>query len=157
MVAHDPGLVVYRMHGGARSAYTIAGVLCCLLIIGIPFGVWLIVAASRGRIELRADSVVAVGLTTTVIRFADVHRLGFLNVPIVARGIGAVIARKKVGGDQAVNLCAMDARGKTRKFIASMYENYNDVFQRVSGATHRPVEQLAVGLMSPKWPEAPAA
>src|SRR6185436_1557557 len=50
-------------------------------------------------------------------------RVGVLSVPIHARGLGGVLARKKCGGDNGVNLCVMDERGKTRKFLVSMFEN----------------------------------
>jgi hypothetical protein len=157
MVGQDSGVIVYPFHSGARSAHYVVGVLLCLLIITIPIGIWIMIAASRARVEVRQDAVVARFLTTVRIPFAEVSRLGYLNVQIIARGIGGVLARKKVGGDVAVNLCVIDTRGKQRKFMVSMYENYQDVLQRVSWATQKPLEPLTVGLLAPKWPEAPAA
>ncbi len=149
---HDPHFAVYKMHSGAKTALNVVGVLCCLLIVAIPFGIWAFIAASRGRVEVRADGLVAYSLTTVAIKFAEVQRLGYLNRPVIARGIGGALARKKVGGDQAVLLGVQDSRGKTRHFCASMYENHGDLFQRVSYYTHRPVETLEQGAFGLKWP-----
>lgn len=148
---------VYPMHGGAKGAFYTAGGLCCLLIITIPVGIWFIIKAAGARVELSDTHVVQRGLTTVKIAFADVTRLGILEVAVVGGGIGGAIARKKCGGRTAIHLCTVDARGKNRRFMASMYGNYQEIIDRVAAATGKPVERLSMGVMGPKWPEAAAA
>jgi hypothetical protein len=150
-------IAVYPMHRGAKTALYIAGGLTCLLIVTIPLGLFIIWRASRGRVELSAEGVTQYGLGSTRIRFSEVQRLGVLSIPIHARGLGGALARKKCGGPNGVNFCAMDRRGKTHKFVASMYENYGEIFERSSQATQRPVETLSMGALKLRWPDAAAA
>lgn len=148
------------MHGGAKTAYYVAGGLLCLLIITLPVGLWIIIRAAKARVELRQDGLVQYGLTTVRMPFAEMARIGVLEIPIVARGIGGALARKKCGGDRGINFCMMNARGKTKKFVASMYENYGDFMNRTSQARQLPLEKMTMGTFKLEWPDnqqAPAA
>lgn len=157
MTTADPNQAAYPFHSGARTAYIITAVLCLFLFVTIPLSIWIFIRLGACKVTVTSTGVNAKGIFSNIdIPFAEVQRLGYLQVPVIARGIGGVIARKKVGGDNATHLCVMDSKGKTRKFMASMYENHHDMFNRVSWATQRPVEQLEVGLVSPKWPPAQA-
>ena len=84
-------------------------------------------------------------------------RLGVVRVPIIARGIGGMLARKKVGGDEGVNLCFQTRAGKTRKFIASQYDRWEELINDVARRTGKQPETLKMGLWGPKWDEAKAA
>ena len=128
-----------------------------MLIVTIPIAIGIFISAARGRIELMHDAIVVRGLWATRIPLTDVQRLGVLHVPVVGRGIGRALARKKVGGSVGVNLCVMNSQGKTRKVLASMYENYQDLISRTQHIVHRPIETVQVGLIGPKWGEPPRA
>lgn len=147
----------FRMHSGARTALYVAGGLTCLLIIGIPIGIWIILRASRAKVTIDQNGLVQHGLTTVRMPYAEVQRIGVLEMPIVARGIGGSLARKKCGGDVGVNLCIIDSRGKTRKFVASMYEDYASFMDEFSRTRGLPVETVAVGVFGFKWPPANTA
>src|SRR5204862_391414 len=86
-----------------------------------------------------------------------IRRLGVMAMPIYARGIGGMLARKKVGGPEAIHLFAIDDRGKKSGFIVSMYDRSPEIIQRVSAITGRPVETLKVGAFGPKWPDTTSA
>lgn len=139
---------------GARSSLAIVAVLCFLLVVAAPIGAWLLVRIVRGRVQLSRSGLVARGLAgTTSFQFNDVARLGFLEVPIVARGIGGALVKRRVGGDKAVYLVALTHSGKTRKFIVSSYENYQEIMGEVSARAQKPYEALKTGLFDLKWPE----
>ena len=146
----------YRFHKGARTALIVAGVLCILLVIAAPIGIWIIVRATGGKVVFTRGGLVAKALFSVNIDFADVTRLGVCRFPIVARGIGGALARYKVGGDHAINVCVMTRAGKTRKFIASMYEDHEAMIEQISRAVGRPYEELTVGAFGVKWPQAAA-
>jgi hypothetical protein len=139
------------MHGGAKLAFYVTGALWCLLIVTLPIGVWMIMAASRARVEMTDDTLVVRNFWTIRIPYAEMHRLGTLRVRVVGHGILAYLVRKKVGGPIAVNFCAMNLQGRTRKFLASMFENHEDFIARASQIAHRPVENVSFGLVGVKW------
>ncbi len=147
---------VYRLHDGARTALLALGVLLCLLVVSAPYGLWVLSRLRRGRVEITEDEVVAnqVMHLEMRVRLSDIRRVGVMIVPVVARGIGGYLARKKCGGRASVNLCLQDASGKTRIFMASMYEHHEEIIQRVAIETGRPLETLTMGFVKPKWPDA---
>jgi len=142
----------YNLHKGAKSALTVVGILLCILIITIPVGIYIIVRISGGRVEVTQEGLTAKAIGTKKFRFSEVNRLGVCNVPIIARGIGGALARKKVGGDVGINMCFMIGK-KTKVFIASMYENHQEMFDQVSKILGKPVEEVTVGALRFKWPE----
>jgi hypothetical protein len=142
----------FPLHGGARGAYMVLGVLLCLLIVGIPFAIWAFIARSRGRVDLRGMEVVSVGFFTRRLDLSRARRLGVLHVPVYARGIGGAIARRKVGGDQAVHLCTMDEQGRKANMLVSMYERFPEIIQYGQRVTGLPLEDVQVGALGPKWP-----
>src|SRR3954449_9549146 len=106
----------YPFHAGARMALNVAAVLCMILVVGIPIGIWIMVRVSGAKVILDDKGLTAKGLGSLRVELADVARFGVLRVPIIARGIGGALARKKVGGDEGVNLCLQTKAGKTKKF-----------------------------------------
>ncbi len=144
--------MTFPLHGGARGAYMVLGVLLCLLIVGIPFAIWAFIARSRGRVDVRGMEVVSVGFFTRRLDLSRARRLGVLHVPVYARGIGGAIARRKVGGDQAVHLCTMDEQGRKANMLVSMYERFPEIIQYGQRVTGLPLEDVQVGALGPKWP-----
>ena len=144
--------MTFPLHGGARGAYMVLGVLLCILIVGIPFAIWAFIARSRGRVDVRGMEIVSVGFFTRRLDLSRARRLGVLHVPVYARGIGGAIARRKVGGDQAVHLCTMDEQGRKANMLVSMYERFPEIIQYGQRATGLPLEEVQVGALGPKWP-----
>lgn len=143
---------IYNFHSGAKSSLTLVGVLLCVLIITIPLGIYILIRASGGRVEVTQEGLTAKAVGTKKFRFSDVNRLGICHAPIHAGGIGGAMARKKVGGDVGVNMCFMIGK-KTKVFIASMYENHEQMFDQVSKILGKPVEEVKIGALRLKWPE----
>jgi hypothetical protein len=150
--AQAAGAMTFPLHAGARGAYMVLGVLLCLLIVGIPFAVWAFIARSRGRIDVRGMEIVSIGFFTRRLDLSRARRLGVLHVPVYARGIGGAIARRKVGGDQAVHLCTMDEQGRKANMLVSMYERFPEIIQYGQRVTGLRLEDVQVGALGPKWP-----
>jgi len=143
----------YRFHDGARSSLAVVAVLCFVLIVAAPVAVWVLVRRSLGKVRITPLGVVATGLGGTVtFRFDEIARLGLVEVPIVARGIGGALVRRRVGGDKAVHLVVKTRTGETVKFIVSSYENYQDIIAQVGARAEKPYEPVAVGLFGIKGP-----
>jgi hypothetical protein len=143
-------------HAGARSAYRFTGVLLCITILCLPFGLYILSRAKRCKVVVGPDGVTCKSVFSSCsFAFAEVRRLGVLTVPIHAVGLAGHFARKKVGGGDALHLCAQTADGKTRRFLVSMYENHQQIVDAVSQRCNLPVETLKMGAFGPKW--APAA
>ena len=145
-------VMTYPLHAGARGAYMVVGVLLFILIIGIPFAIWAFIARSRGRMEVRGLDIRSFGFFTRQLDLSRARRLGVLEVPIYARGIGGAIARRKVGGNKAVHLCTMDEQGRKANILVSMYERFPDIIQHAQRMTGLPLEEVKVGALGPKWP-----
>ncbi|MBT8493387.1 MAG: PH domain-containing protein [Deltaproteobacteria bacterium] len=148
---------VYPMSSGAKMAYTVVGVLLCILILTIPVGIYFIIRARGGRVEVTGEGITARGIGTTTIGWADTTRLGVLEVRVVARGIGGWLARKKTGGPTAYHLCACDRSGKTRYFMASSYDGWQNLIQQAAATRQLPLETMSMGWKGPKWPDTAAA
>jgi hypothetical protein len=146
------GAIIYNFHSGAKTAVTVVGVLLCVLIITIPIGIYIIIRASGGRVEVTQEGLTAKAIGTKKFRFSEVSRLGVCHAPVQAGGIGGALARKKVGGDVGVNMCFMVGK-KTKVFIASMYENHQQMFDQVSQILGKPVEEVTIGALKLRWPE----
>ena len=144
--------IVFPFHKGAKGALNVVGGLLILLVVTIPMSIWIFVRTAAGRIEIAGSQLIARGLFTKRWDLTRIRRLGVLSVPVYARGIGGVLARRKVGGDRAIHLCAIDDRKKKSTILVSMYERYPDLINQVSMMTRLPVEELKVGAFGPKWP-----
>jgi len=142
----------YRLHGGARVALYIVAALCVLLVVAVPIAIWVAIRTAGGKVVLSANGVVAKGLLTTEFDYADVARLGTCKVPIQAKGLGGALAKQRVGGDNAINVVVKLKNDKTRKFIASSYEKYEEIMATISQRIGKPYEELTVGVFGMKWP-----
>jgi hypothetical protein len=127
-------------------------VLCFVLVFAAPLGVWLLLRAARGRVRISSTGVEVKGLGGTSFLFADVARLGLLEVPIVARGLGGALVRRRVGGDKAIHVVVRTRSGKTHKFIASQYESFPQIVEAISQRSGRRCEWLETGLIGVRWP-----
>ncbi|MFN0060300.1 MAG: hypothetical protein ACKVX7_17720 [Planctomycetota bacterium] len=148
----------FRCHAGARGANIAIGVLLCLTIIGIPFGVYVLWRAGGSKLLLSPTDVVARGLTTTKVSFADVARFGLLRVPLrTGGGLGGAMGRARVGGGtHAIHLCFQNSAGKTTRFLVSMFEKHEEIAQTISQIVHRQPEDMITSGFGPRWPAAAA-
>jgi len=151
-MAEAPGVIEFRMHSGARWAYYIGGGLLLVAVLTAPVGLWFFWGARRVRVVIDDSEIRVYALTTTVIRFAEVKRLGICRVPIYASGLGGTLARQKVGGNTSVNLCVFTERGKTRQFVASMFERYEVLLAQVKRIVGLPYEEVTMGTLALQWP-----
>jgi len=139
------------MHGGARGAYITVAVLLILLVITIPVSIWMFIRVSGASITIGPDRLVVRGFLTKTWMFADIRRLGVLQVPVAGGGIGGVIARKKCGGPTAYHLCRINAAGKKSHFMVSQYTRHNEIISRVAASVGLRIEDVKMGALGPKW------
>jgi len=143
----------YRFHSGARSALTITAVLCFVLIVAAPIGLFVLLRSRGAIVRISPTDVLAKGLySSTSFRFDEIARLGLLEVPVVARGIGGALVRRRFGGNKATQIVVKSLDGRTRKFNVSEYENSQEIIAKVSELARRPYETLKTGLLGMKWP-----
>src|SRR5262249_48273292 len=126
-----PTPLVFRLHPGARGALNVVGGLLILLVVTIPFAIWIFIRTAGAKIEITADELLFKNLVSKRWRLASLRRIGVLSVPVIARGIGGALARRKVGGNQAIHLCAIDDRGKKLNVLVSMFERFPDIINHV--------------------------
>lgn len=147
----------YRFQKGARLALNITGILCILLIIGIPIAIWIFVRVAGAKVILSAQGVTAKGLGTTQYAYGEVARLGVCRIPVPAKGIAGMLARQRVGGSEAIRVQIIDTKGKKKGFIVSSYERADEIMAKISERTGKSYEIVTVGAFGMKWPETPAA
>ena len=147
--------VEYPFHKGARTSLYIAAALCIILVCAAPIGLYFIYRVSKGKVTIDAQKLRAEGLMTDEIVFAEVDRLGVVNIPNVARGIGGMLARMKLDNmDYGVNLVAKLKSGKDVKFLVNQYENHQAIVEKVKQALPNvPMETIPMGIFTWKWPE----
>jgi hypothetical protein len=85
---------VYRLKSGWRKMQIFAGILCCLLILGIPLGIWIIVAAKKARVALGKDGVVFKALGTASWAWNDIESFSLGNMHM---NVGGGLAGALVG------------------------------------------------------------
>jgi len=146
----------FPAHSGARTALNIAAVLMILLVITAPLGVYIMIRVSRGQLQITDKGVSALspaGISSVSFDFAEIERIGTCRIRIAAAGLGGYLARRKVGGDEAVNLCVVLRGGRRRLFTASMFQGYERAIQTIVERSGRPLEQFEAGAFGVKWPK----
>src|ERR671920_808053 len=123
-------------------------------IVGLPFGVWLLFRIASAKLTIDATGITArTEFRTVRVDFADVVRFGTLRVAIIAGGIGGVLARRKVGGNEAVHVAFKLRSGATKMFMVSMFEGHQQVTNELARILNKTPEPLKMGLwVAPKWP-----
>ncbi len=81
---------IYPMKSKWRGMNIFAGVLCCLLIIGIPLGIWFIVAARRAKVGISDEGFAWTFLGTTAHRWEELETLSVGNLHINVSGGGLI-------------------------------------------------------------------
>ncbi len=87
--AEGKGLV-FKMRSGWRKAMYFAGVLSCLPIVTIPFGIWIFVMARRACIAIADRGFVVRSFTTRAYAYEDIERFTPLGLQMHVHGAGLV-------------------------------------------------------------------
>ncbi|MBN1772072.1 MAG: hypothetical protein JXB32_12460 [Deltaproteobacteria bacterium] len=87
--AESKGLV-FKMKSGWRKAMYFAGVLSCLPIITIPFGIWIFVMARRACVAVADRGFVVRSFTTRAYAYEDVERFTPIGMQMHVHGGGLV-------------------------------------------------------------------
>ncbi|HEY1815677.1 MAG TPA: hypothetical protein VGG74_25185 [Kofleriaceae bacterium] len=141
-----------RLHAGAKNAFRFTAILCYCTILGAPFAAWLQYRVSRARVTVDGNALdVRCVFKSIRLRFDEIERVGTLGVRLTAGGIAGVYARRKVGGPIATQLWIRTRAGKTRRFVVSMYEDFEAIAAEISSKVGKPLEPVAVGTFGPKW------
>lgn len=131
------------------------GIALCLVVIGLPFGIWVLYRVSTAKLVLTPTRVSARGVGGTVqVTFAEVTRLGILRVAVPGASVAGSIGQKKVGGTHAIHLCFQNQAGKTKRFMVSMYEQHEQITQEVCRILNMQPAVMEMGGLGPSWPKA---
>ncbi len=64
---------IFYVKSGWRNMQIFAGVLCCILVLTIPLGIWIIVRARKARMGLTEEGFAFTYLTTIAYRWSDIE------------------------------------------------------------------------------------
>ena len=146
--------LVYRFHSQGRLALMIVAVLLFCLVMPAPLALWVLWRRATGRVRLSDAELEAVELgSSTRIPWSDVARLGVLKAPVMARGVGGMLARWRMGGPVATHLFFQTVKGKDRSVVVSSFERYEEIVAEAQKRAGKPLETMKQGLLSAKWPE----
>jgi hypothetical protein len=145
---------VHPMHRGARRALAATGILMCVLVFMLPFGVWILLSLRRARVEVSDGLIEEKNALRCKRRLVaeEVKRLGVYHAEAAHGGVTGAVVRAKLGGDVGVNLCWQDRRGKTRWICLSLYERPEDVLDAAQDMTGVELEELSMGFFGVRWP-----
>jgi hypothetical protein len=82
--------LVFKMKSGWRKAMYFAGVLSCLPIITIPFGIWIILMARRACVAVADRGFVVRSFTTNAYAYEDIERFTPMGLHMHVSGGGLV-------------------------------------------------------------------
>lgn len=146
----------YPFSKGVKSGCKIMAILLAVLVITIPVSIWFWIKAKNGKLVFDDGGITVhgLGLSTSRWQWTDIERIGTLERRLPSAGIGGAIAAKMSGGKVALNLCAIDVKGKTRFFMVSRFEDYQEIVERITKESGKSLETVTQGLGGPKFPKA---
>jgi hypothetical protein len=137
--------------------FLVVAIICVVLVVWAPLAVLILWRRAVAIVRVSDKKIVARGLVKSVnIPWADVERIGTLKAPIMVRGLAGALARQ-IGGREPTQLYFKLANGKSKSFMVSSYENWQQIVQDVQEHVNRPLETMRTGIMSIKWPDVPRA
>jgi len=91
--------LVFKMKPGWKKAQYFAAALCFITIIGIPFGIWIIMMARRACVAVADRGFVVRSFTTRAYAYEDVESFTpqGLNIHVQGGGLVGAIAGAAVG------------------------------------------------------------
>ena len=142
----------YSFAPQVKSAIVIFAVILCVLVVTIPGAIYLLIKRGSARLELSDDGFEVSGLGGRQRwKFDDLERIGLLSIQITGGGAGAGLGHKINGGSPAVNLCGRTKKGKTRKFMISRFEHYEQILAQIEQVSGLRLESVSMGAFGPKW------
>ncbi len=149
------GELEFPLHKPGKTANIILAVLLCILCVTVPAAIWLLTRLGKMKVIVRSDGLEAIGpFMTDEVKFDDVERFGILRVPMVARGLGGIVAAMKLNNmNEGVNLVFKLKSGKEVKFIGNQFDNHDGLVEAVTARVRVPREEIKMGILSWKWPE----
>jgi len=139
----------YPMKGGWRGMQTFAGVLCCLLIITIPLGIWIIVKSRKAGLGITGEGFAYRYLTTIAARWEDVESITLSSMSGAEFGGGLVglaaasAVKAKTTGLKGPLYFKVKGRKLGMMVPAQMLDNSVEMaleIERLSGVTFLPEE-----------------
>jgi hypothetical protein len=147
----------YPLSSGARTGMIVVGVLCCLVLLAIPLGIWVFYRLGKAKVTLSPEGLEAVNIfSSTRYAWTDVARLGLMQVAMAKDGgMAGALARESTGGNSATHLIVKTNAGDNRSFLVSNYDEWQDILDQVEQRVGKPYEAVtpgAAGAMGAKWP-----
>ena len=89
---------IYPMRAGWRRAQIFAGVCCCILIITIPLGIWIIARARKACVGLTEEGFAFRYLTTVAHRWSDIESFSLttMNASMYGGGLAGMAVASMV-------------------------------------------------------------
>jgi len=81
---------IFPVKDGWRRLQIFAGILCCLLIITIPLGIWIIIKAKKARMGITEEGFAFTYLTTVAHRWSEIESFSIGNMDAATFGGGLV-------------------------------------------------------------------
>lgn len=148
----------FHFHKQGRLALMIVACILFFFIFTGPFALWVLWRRASGGIRLSDQGLEAKELgSSQSVRWNEVARIGVLQVPVLARGVGGMLARWRMGGPVATHLVFKTVKGKDRSVAVSSFEDFQRIIEESQKHVQRPLEVITSGVFSPKWPELRAA
>ncbi len=133
---------VYPTKDSWRRLQIFAGVLCCLMIITIPLGIWIIIRAKNARAGLTPEGFAFTYLTTVAYRWTDIESftVSDMNASMYGGGLVGLAAasavKKKTQGLKGPLF--FKVKGKKRNLMIPAHTIENSVemameMERLSG------------------------
>ncbi len=81
---------IFPMKSGWKKMQMFAGILCCLLIITIPLGIWIIIRARKACVGLTEEGFAFTYLTTVAHRWSEIESISVSGMSSAMFGGGLV-------------------------------------------------------------------
>jgi hypothetical protein len=105
---------IYLITGKWKKLFIFAGLLSCLLILGIPLGIWIIVAAKKSRVGFTDEGFAFQGIGSWAWRWEDVEEFRTSDSMNLSGGGGIVGALAGAAISSAVSAKTQGLKGPLR-------------------------------------------
>lgn len=140
----EQGGQIYRTKDAWRRMQIFAGILCCLLVITLPLGIWIIFRAKNARAGLTPEGFAFTYLTTVAYGWSDIESFSVsdMNASMYGGGLVGLAAasavKKKTQGLKGPLF--FKVKGKKRKLMIPAHTIENSLkmameMERLSGIT----------------------
>ena len=143
---------IFWMKSSWRRMQIFAGVLCCIMIIPIPLGIWIIIRARKARMGITEEGFAYTYLTTIAHRWSDIESFTISEMSSFAFGGGLVgaaavaVVKKKTQGLKGPLRFKLKGKRSFRMIPAQTIENSMEMARQMellSGISFLPSEMNA--------------